>query len=112
MTQNNLGTALRALGERGDDAALPQAVAAFRAALEERTRDRTPLQWALTQNSLGNALRALGERCDDAALPQAAAAFRAALDVFRGFQVPRFISMAERNLSRVEALLATRKDPN
>jgi Tetratricopeptide repeat len=112
MTQNSLGNALRALGERGDNAALPQAVATYRAALEERTRDRTPLQWAITQNSLGNALRALGERGDDAALPQAVAAYRAALDVFRGFQVPRFISVAERNLSRVEALLAARKGPN
>jgi hypothetical protein len=28
---------------------LEEAVAAFRAALEETKRDRTPLQWAMTQ---------------------------------------------------------------
>ena len=37
-------------------------MAAYRAALEERTRERVPLDWATTQNNLGNALRALGER--------------------------------------------------
>jgi hypothetical protein len=37
-TQNNLGGALRVLGERGDDDALRRAVAAYEAALEERTR--------------------------------------------------------------------------
>ena len=34
----------------------------YRAALEERTRDRVPLDWAMTQNNLGTALETLGER--------------------------------------------------
>jgi hypothetical protein len=42
-TQNNLGDALRTLGERG-------------------TRERMPLDWAGTQNNLGLALRVIGER--------------------------------------------------
>ena len=47
MTQNNLGTALRTLGERESGTArLEAAVAAYEAALEERTRDRVPLDWA------------------------------------------------------------------
>jgi hypothetical protein len=63
MAQNNLGTALRTLGERESGTArLEEAVAAFRAALEEWTRERVPLNWAMTQNNLGNALRTLGER--------------------------------------------------
>jgi hypothetical protein len=37
-------------------------VVAYRAALEERTRERVPLDWAMTQNNLGSALRSLGER--------------------------------------------------
>jgi len=37
-------------------------VTAYRAALEERTRERAPLDWAATQNDLGIALRRLGER--------------------------------------------------
>ena len=58
MTQNNLGNALRTLGERESGTArLEEAVAAYRDALEEWTRERVPLDWAMTQNNLGNALR-------------------------------------------------------
>jgi hypothetical protein len=47
MTQMNLGNALQTLGERESGAArLEEAVAAYRAALEEWTRDRVPLDWA------------------------------------------------------------------
>ena len=61
MTQNNLGTALGTLGERESGTArLEEAVAAYRAALEERTRERVPLDWAMTQNNLGNALQRSG----------------------------------------------------
>jgi hypothetical protein len=60
---NNLGVALFTLGERESGTArLEEAVAAYRAALEERTRERVPLQWAETQNDLGGALFTLGER--------------------------------------------------
>jgi hypothetical protein len=58
-TQNNLGNALADLGARaGDTAALQDAVTAFRAALEVRTREASPMDWAMTQNNLGNALAA------------------------------------------------------
>ena len=61
MTQNNLGNALSTLGERESGTArLEEAVTAYRAALEERTRERVPLDWAMTQNNLGNALSTLG----------------------------------------------------
>jgi len=63
MTQNNLGSALVRLGEQESGTVrLEQAVEAYRAALQERTRERVPLQWALTQNDLGTALASLGER--------------------------------------------------
>ena len=53
----------RELGERESGTArLEEAVAAYREALKEWTRERVPLEWATTQNNLGNALRALGER--------------------------------------------------
>ena len=69
-TQNNLGNALSALGEReSGTATLEEAVAAYRAALEERTRERVPLDWAMTQNNLGTALssaRGAGERDGEA----------------------------------------------
>ena len=46
----NLGVALGRLGERESGTArLEEAVQAFRAALEELTRERVPLNWAITQ---------------------------------------------------------------
>jgi hypothetical protein len=63
MTQNNLGGALLRLGERESGTArLEEAVAAFRAALEEMTRERVPLDWAMTQNNLTKCLAVLDER--------------------------------------------------
>ena len=62
MTQINLGIALATLGEREvGTARLEEAVAAYRAALKERTRNRVPLEWAMTQMNLGNALTTLGD---------------------------------------------------
>ena len=61
---------------------LEEAIAAYRAALDERTRDRVPLDWAATQNNLGTALRALGEReRGTARLEEAVAAWEACLTV-------------------------------
>jgi len=58
-----LGNALGTLGERESGTArLEEAVMAYRAALEEWTRDRVPLDWAMTQNNLGTALHTLGRR--------------------------------------------------
>ena len=46
-TQNNLGAALRVLGERESGTErLEEAVTAYRAALEEYCRERVPLDWA------------------------------------------------------------------
>jgi hypothetical protein len=62
---------------RGDNGSLRRAVAIYRAALRERTRERVPLDWAMTQNNLGNALRTLGEReAGTARLEEAVAAAR------------------------------------
>jgi hypothetical protein len=47
-------------GEAGK-ARLEEAVSAFRAALEVRTRDAMPSDWAGTQNNLDKALKVLGE---------------------------------------------------
>src|SRR5437660_12550016 len=74
MTQNNLGTVLWRLRRT------EEAIAAFREALKERTRERVPLQWAATQSNLGNALRDLGGReSGTAKLDEAVAAHREAL---------------------------------
>jgi hypothetical protein len=64
-------------------ARLEEAVAACRAALQERTRERVPLDWAMTQNNLGTALRTLGAReSGTARLEEAVAAYRAALQEY------------------------------
>jgi hypothetical protein len=61
-----------------------QPVAAYRAALEEHTRDRVPLQWALTQTNLGSALQSLGERKRKPCLfKDALEATKAAREVYR-----------------------------
>lgn len=61
-----LGNALLTLGEQsGKNEPLTEAVVAYRAALQEYTRERVPLQWAMTQTNLGNALRTLVQRPDE-----------------------------------------------
>ena len=98
--QNNLGNALSTLGQRESGTArLEDAVAAFRAALEERTRDRTPLPWAATQNNLGNVLQMLGARDRGTTrFEEAVAAYRAALEERTRERVPLEWARTQNNL--------------
>ncbi|WP_336490676.1 tetratricopeptide repeat protein [Methylobacterium nigriterrae] len=82
LALNRLGSALATLGGwESSTTRLEEAVAVFRAALEEQTRKRSPLSWATIQTNLGGALQVLGEReSDPARLKEAVAAFRAALE--------------------------------
>jgi tetratricopeptide (TPR) repeat protein len=109
-TQNNLANALRTLGERESRTErLEEAVTAYRAALEELTRERVPLQWAATQNNLANALRTLGEReSGTARLEEALSAYDAALEVFVSPGADNYIDVCHDNRDRAEALLAER----
>ena len=103
--------ALETLGERESGTArLEQAVAAYRAALEERTRARAPLDWAMTQNNLGNALETLGEReSGTARLEEAAAAYRAALEEWTRERVPLQWAMTQNNLGLALETLGERE---
>jgi len=78
----NLGNALETLGKREvGTARLDEAVAAFRVAIEETTRERSPLNWAAAKAGLGLALFRSGEREGDITrLKRALQAFRAALE--------------------------------
>ena len=100
-----------ALGERESGTArLEEAVAAYRAALEERTRERVPLDWATTQNNLGNALRTLGEReSGTARLEEAVAAYRAALEERTRERVPLDWAMTQNNLGNALSALGERE---
>ena len=97
---NLLGNALLTLGERESGTArLEEAVAAHRAALEERTRERVPLDWAMTQMNLGTGLLTLGEReSGTARLEEAVAAHRAALEERTRGRVPLDWAMTQKNL--------------
>jgi hypothetical protein len=88
--RKNLGDALVGRGERESGTArLEEGVSAYRAALDEYTRERAPLDWARTQHSLGFALWRLGERQKGTEkLEQAVAAFSAALEERTHERVP------------------------
>jgi tetratricopeptide (TPR) repeat protein len=117
MTQNNLGTALLSLGARRAGAegarSLDAAVAAYRAALEVRTRDASPQRWAMTQNNLGTALLSLGARRAGAegarSLDEAIAACRAALEVSTRDASPQRWAMTQLNLCRTLQALGIRE---
>jgi len=91
-------------------ARLEEAVDAYRAALEEWTRERVPLAWAMTQNNLGIALQLLGEReSGSARLQEAVGAFRAALEVLEIVQADHYLELVKGNCVKAESLIANRQ---
>ncbi len=115
MAQNNLGVALRLLGERENGTArLEEAVVAYRLALEKRPHERVPLLWAETQNNLGNALLALGRReTGTARLKEAVQAYRSALEERTGEQAPNACAMTLNNMGNALVALSKReRDPD
>jgi tetratricopeptide (TPR) repeat protein len=96
--------------QKGENSALLLAVAAYRAVLEERTRELMPLDWATTQHNLGNALQTLGEReSGTARLEEAVAASRAALEEWKRERVPLYWATAQNNLGNALQALGTRE---
>jgi tetratricopeptide (TPR) repeat protein len=113
VTQNNLGNALERLGERESGTArLEEAVTAYRAALEESTRDRVPLDWAMTQMNLGNALLTLGERESGRAwleaLEAAVAAWEACLTVTASAWPPDRVQFVQTRRDETQAEIGRR----
>ena len=91
--------------QAGDNATLIEAVTAYRAALEEWTRERVPLQWAGTQNNLGSALQTLGKReSGTARLEEAVTAYRAALEKWTRERVPLDWALTQNNLGNALGL--------
>ena len=85
-------------------------MAAFRAALEETTRERVPRDWAMTQVNLGNAQATLGEReSGTARLDEAVAAFRAALEETTRDRMPLQWAMTQMNLGAALSMLGARE---
>jgi hypothetical protein len=85
-------------------------VAAYRAALEVRTRDGVPLDWAATQNHLGGTLLALDELGSGTAnLAAAVRAFRAALGEMTRDRAPLQWATMQHNLGDALRMLGERK---
>jgi hypothetical protein len=85
MTQSRVGAALQALGVRESGTArLQEAVAAYREALMEQTRERAPLDWAVSFGSQGVTLMLLAQRVKDAPMAQ-----RAVLQIEAAFKTLR-----------------------
>jgi tetratricopeptide (TPR) repeat protein len=84
MTQNNLGNTLSESGIRTGGAEgqqlLAQAVAAYRAALEVRTKESLAPQWAQTHNNLAEASTALGD------WEQVVTSYRNVLELYPDYQ--------------------------
>jgi len=85
--------------QKGDNTALLIAIATYQDSLEEYTRERAPLDWAMTQNNLGNALSTLGEReSGTGRLEQAVDAYRNALAERTRERAPLDWAMIQNNL--------------
>jgi hypothetical protein len=91
-------------------------------ALQEWTRERVPLNWAMTQGNLGNALAMLGERDSGTALLEdAIRAYREALKEYTRDRIPlewatnfgnegvALMQLAERTKDAVMAQTAARQ---
>ena len=81
ITRFILAEALDLFGEQtGKNQALVESITLYRIILNERFREKFPLDWAMVQNSLGNALSKLGEReSDKKHLREAITAYQEAL---------------------------------
>ncbi|MBO0902505.1 tetratricopeptide repeat protein [Jiella sonneratiae] len=108
---NDFAISLQELGQRETGTRrLEEAVAAYRAALEEYTRERAPLDWAATHNNLGTALQTLGEReTGTARLEEAVVAYRAALEERTRERVPLDWAVTQNNLGNALRALGERE---
>jgi hypothetical protein len=95
------------LGARESGTArLEEAVAAYRAALEERTRERVPLARAYTRENLANGLALIAERTGDrASMTEAVTAMRDAAEIYRQDNISYKLSIIEPRLAELQAAL-------
>jgi tetratricopeptide (TPR) repeat protein len=99
-------------------ARLEEAIKAFRAALQERPRERIPFDWAMTHNNLGAALLDLGEakielgeaQSGTICLEESVAAYRAALEEWTEESEPHWYKIAGQKLDEASSMLAERRD--
>jgi tetratricopeptide (TPR) repeat protein len=88
--------------QRGTTDLYHVAVQTYRAALEQLSRDDSPIDWALTQKHLGASLQAIVEQTlDEDTLRQAAEALEASLEIFRRESHPMQWASAQNRLGQV-----------
>ena len=106
-----LASALEVLGDQsGKSDFLEEAIAVYREALKELTRDRVPLEWAATQTNLGNSLGILGKRKSDHRLmEEAVAAHQEALKELTRDRVPLEWAKTQTNLGTTLWMLGQRE---
>jgi hypothetical protein len=111
MTQNNLGNALRTLGEReGGTARLEEAVTACRDALKEYTRERGAARLGGDPEQSRQRASTLGEREGGTArLEEAVAAYQHSLEAYEGAGASYYVEAVRGSLTRAEQLLAERR---
>ncbi|MEG5071281.1 CHAT domain-containing protein, partial [Microcoleus sp. B3-D2] len=87
----------RIKGDRGEN--IERAIAFYEAALQVRTRDAFPQDWAMTQNNLANAYnyRIKGDRGEN--IERAIAFYEAALKVRTRDAFPQYWAMTQHNLA-------------
>ena len=91
---------------RSSTTRLEEAIEAFRAALQERTRERVPLQWAYSEQGLANALRAVAMRQKHAAqMTEALTCMRSAAEVYQQSKETYWLPVAQRSVAEMEAEL-------
>jgi tetratricopeptide (TPR) repeat protein len=89
---------------------LEEAIAAYRTALQEYTRETTPFDWAMTHNNIGSALTLLGERTKDARhVEEAIRSFALALSVRELKSAKQLHHEVQQNDWAAAALLETLK---
>lgn len=96
------------LGEREHGTErLKEAVAAYRAALEEYTRERVPPDWAQKQNNLGGALIELGRRSGRKVdVENGRQAIVAAWDIYRDAGYTQYYDYFQSWIAEVDSTLA------
>lgn len=109
--QNDLGNALRTLGEVELNVEhLQAAIRSYRAALQEFTRERYPSQWARVHNNLGHTFHSLsGFESGTVYLKEAVKAYRAALEEFPHWRGPLNWAKTQSGLGSALAVLGRRE---
>jgi tetratricopeptide (TPR) repeat protein len=110
----SLAVALAVYGEQsGKNEPFAESIELYRKVLDEWTRERVPLKWAITQNNLGNALGTLGERESGTdTLTKAVNAYREALKELTRERAPFGWAATQGGLATALALLGEQEsDP-